>query len=283
MVLGAAGAVFPPSVWAGGLNFIAIGANVLWEAISAEAAAPLNQLTCRIPTSFWQTRSNRSDRSDSRANPLRHLTIGRPWAVPQSVHRRSPRDRNAGSARPSCPYQAPRFLQPIGAEIGPQQRELDQIVLRAATPDAFVFSCERAERLDRRRKIPVFDRREAARQGRKVRAGRVTPFSRQFLHLASTDIERGVIAHDSLCQDDVQVGEPAARPRQCAVCVAVQRAPSRSVARMASEFGPPQKRRPIRHFLLRPAAVPVERDGVPIQPRIEPSVPRENAILGFPP
>jgi hypothetical protein len=180
------------------------------------------------------------------------------------MHRRSPRHRNAGSARPSCTYQTPCFFQPIGTEIGPQQRELDQVVLRAATANAFVFSCERGERLDRRRKIPVFERREAARQGREVRAGRVTPFSRQFLHLASTGAERGVIAHDGLCQDDVQVGEPAARPRQCAVRVAVQRAPSRSVARMAGEFGPPQKCCPIRDFLLRPTAVPVERDGVPI-------------------
>ena len=34
---------------------------------------------------------------------------------------------------------------------------------------------------------------------------------------------------------------------------------------MAGEFGTPQKRRAIRHSLLRPAAVPVERHGVPIK------------------
>jgi hypothetical protein len=140
-------------------------------------------------------------------------------------------------------------------------------VLRAATANAFVFFCERGERLDRRGKIPVFEGREAARQGRKVRAGRVTPFARQFLHLASTEVERGVIAHDSLCQDDVQVGERAARPRQCDVCVAVQRAPSRLVARLTGEFGAPQKSCSIRHFQLRPAAVPLKREGVPIQPQ----------------
>jgi hypothetical protein len=33
---------------------------------------------------------------------------------------------------------------------------------------------------------------------------------------------------------------------------------------MAGEFGTPQKRRAIRHSLLRPAAVSVERDGVVI-------------------
>ena len=114
-------------------------------------------------------------------------------------------------------------------------------------------------------KIPAFERREAARQGRKVRAGRVTSLPRQFFHLASTDVERGIIADDGQCQDDVEVGEQFARPWQCSVRVAVQRAPSRSVARMASYFGPPQKRRPIRDFLLRPTAMPVECDGVPIQ------------------
>jgi hypothetical protein len=67
---------------------------------------------------------------------------------------------------------------PLSAEIGPQQRELDQVVLRAAAANAFVFPCERREHLDRRRKIPVLEGREAARQGRKVRAGRVTPLAR---------------------------------------------------------------------------------------------------------
>ncbi len=137
-------------------------------------------------------------------------------------------------------------------------------MLRAATANAFVFPCERRERLNRRRKIPAFERDEAARQGRKVRAGRVMPVSCEHLHLARTGVERDIIAHDGLCQNDVQVGEPVARSRQCAVRVVAQRAPSRDVARIAGEFGPPQKRRPIRHFLLRPPAVPVEREGVPV-------------------
>ncbi len=118
-----------------------------------------------------------------------------------------------------------------------------------------------------RGKIPAFESRKAPCQCRKVRAGRVTPLARQFLDLPSTRVERRVIAHDRLCQDDVQIGEPVARPRQRAVRVVVQRAPGSGVPRMAGEFGAPQKRRPIRHFLLRPAAVPVERDGVPVQPQ----------------
>ena len=46
---------------------------------------------------------------------------------------------------------------------------------------------------------------------RKVGAGRVTPRLRQLLHPACASIERGIIAHDNLSQDDVQVGKPAAR------------------------------------------------------------------------
>ena len=93
------------------------------------------------------------------------------------------------------------------------------------------------------------------------------PILRQLLDLTSPGIGRGIIAHDGLCQNDVQVGEPAAWPRQCAVRAAVQGAPSRSVARMASQFRTPQKRRSVGNFLLRPPAVPVERDGVVIQPQ----------------
>ncbi len=118
-----------------------------------------------------------------------------------------------------------------------------------------------------RGKIPALERREAARQRRQVGAGRVAPLARQLLHLAGAGLEPGLIAHDRLRQNDVQIGEPAARPRQRAVRIVVHRAPGGGVARMAGEFGTPQKRRPIRHFLLRPAAVPVERDGVPIQPQ----------------
>jgi len=55
-----------------------------------------------------------------------------------------------GSARPPRAEQTLRFLQPIDVDIGVQQCELDQIVLRAATANAFVLRCERGERLDRR-------------------------------------------------------------------------------------------------------------------------------------
>ena len=70
------------------------------------------------------------------------------------MHRRKPRDRNAGSAQPACTYQTPCFFEPIGVDIGLQQCELDQIVLRSATANAFIFPCERGERLDRAEKSP---------------------------------------------------------------------------------------------------------------------------------
>src|SRR5258708_2110972 len=144
----------------------------------------------------------------------------------------------------------PRLAQPIDTEVGPQQSELDQVVLRAATANAFVFPRERRKRLDRTGKIPAFERRESARQCGKVRTRRVTPFSRQCLDLASTSVEGGFVAHDGLRQEDMQIGEPVAWPRQRVVRVPMQRAPGRGVARMAREFGAPQECSSIGNFLL---------------------------------
>jgi hypothetical protein len=55
------------------------------------------------------------------------------------MHRLHSRDGNAGSTRSPRAEKAPRLLQPVGVEIGLQQRELDQIVLRAAAAYSFVF------------------------------------------------------------------------------------------------------------------------------------------------
>ena len=79
------------------------------------------------------------------------------------MRRGKPRDRNAGSTRAPRAEQTPSFLKPIGRGIGPQQAELDQVVLRAAAANALVFGGERGKRLDRRAKIPALERREAAR------------------------------------------------------------------------------------------------------------------------
>ena len=64
------------------------------------------------------------------------------------MDRRNAGDRNAGSARPSRTEQALCLLQPVGFDIGFQQRELDEVVLRAAAANAFAFSGEWRERVD---------------------------------------------------------------------------------------------------------------------------------------
>jgi hypothetical protein len=53
------------------------------------------------------------------------------------MHRRNTRDSNSGSARPPRAEQPLRLLHPAGFEIGLQQGELDQVVLRAAAANAF--------------------------------------------------------------------------------------------------------------------------------------------------
>src|SRR5437016_6170589 len=109
---------------------------------------------------------------------------------------RDAQDGNAGGPGPPHAEQMARFTRPIGAEIGPQQGELDQVMLRTAAANTFVLPGERRKRLDRSGKIAAFERREAARQGGKVRARRITPLSRQRLDLASARVERGLVAHD---------------------------------------------------------------------------------------
>jgi hypothetical protein len=47
------------------------------------------------------------------------------------------------------------------------------------------------------------------------------------------------VAYDGVCEDEVQVGEPASRGRQCAGRIVVHCALSGSVARMAGEFRTP--------------------------------------------
>jgi hypothetical protein len=138
-------------------------------------------------------------------------------------------------------------------------------VLRAATANTLVLLRERRQRFDRAGKIAGFEGREAPDQRGKVRARRVTPLSGQLLYLTSTGIARRIIYHDSLHEQHMQISEPIARPWQCAVRIGVQPALRRGVARLTGEFGAPQKRRSIGDFLLRPAAVPVERDRIQVQ------------------
>jgi len=79
-----------------------------------------------------------------------------------SLRRGEPRDRNGGSTRSPSAEQALRLFGSVGLKVGLQQRELDQVVLRAAAANALVFGSERGEHPGRREKIPALERREAA-------------------------------------------------------------------------------------------------------------------------
>jgi hypothetical protein len=114
--------------------------------------------------------------------------------------------------RPPNIKQALCFLQPIGLDVGSQQGELDQVVLCAAAANAFVLTRQRRQRRDRAGKILSLERPKAARQCGKVRARGVTPPVRQFLYLPGTGIARGIISHDRLSQDDVEVGAVSSEP-----------------------------------------------------------------------
>src|SRR5262245_9990828 len=93
-------------------------------------------------------------------------------------------DGNSGSPWPPCAEQALGVVRPVGREAGPQQREVDQVVLRAAAADALVLARERRQRLDRRGIVATFERGEPDRQGGKVLARRVAALGRQGLDLA---------------------------------------------------------------------------------------------------
>jgi len=140
-------------------------------------------------------------------------------------------------------------------------------VLCTATANAFVPAHDRRKRFDRADEIPAFEGSEAACQCRKIRAGRVASLPGQHLHLASTGVECGVVPHDCLGQDDVQIGKPAARPRQRISCVFIHISPGCGIAWMSGKFGTPQEGGAIRYFLLWSAAVTIEGQGVPEQPQ----------------
>ena len=138
-------------------------------------------------------------------------------------------------------------------------------MLRAAAADTLVLAGKGSQRLDCRCEIPPFERGEAARQRRQVGAGGIAPGSGECLDLPIARLERRIVTHHGMRQDDVQVGEPTGRPRQFLARIIVHDAPGGFVARMVGEFGPPQKCARIRHLLLRPAAMAAEFDGVAVK------------------
>jgi hypothetical protein len=134
------------------------------------------------------------------------------------MHRGNPHDRNPGCVRPPDIKQALRFLQPIGLDEALSKVNSIRSCCARLPPMRSFWPASGAIASIAGKILPL-ERRKAARKGRKVRARGVTPLARQFLHLPGTDIDRGIIPHDRLGQDDVQVGEPVAWPRQCAVRV----------------------------------------------------------------
>jgi len=86
-------------------------------------------------------------------------------------------------------------------------------VLRTAAADALVLTGKGSQRLYRRGEIPPLESREAARQRRQVGAGGVTPGRGEFLDFAIARLDRRIVAHHGMRQNDVQVGEATARSR----------------------------------------------------------------------
>ena len=77
------------------------------------------------------------------------------------MRRGKPRDRNAGRTRSPSAEQALRFFGSAGLKVRLQQREFDQVMLRAAAANALVFDGERGKNFERREKIPTLERRKA--------------------------------------------------------------------------------------------------------------------------
>jgi len=94
-------------------------------------------------------------------------------------------------------------------------------------------------------KILPLERRKAAGQCGKVSTRGVTPLAHQSLHLPGTGIEPRIISHDCLGQDDVEVGEPVAWPRQCAIRIVVE------AARRSGRVDGPRVRHTLRTTLHR--------------------------------
>src|ERR1700719_2136519 len=67
-------------------------------------------------------------------NPVERDAFGDGGVSVLSLRRGEPRDRNAGSTRSPSAEQALRLFGSVGLQVGLQQRELDQVVLRAAPP-----------------------------------------------------------------------------------------------------------------------------------------------------
>src|SRR5260370_42489678 len=94
------------------------------------------------------------------------------------MHRTQPGDGDTGRTPTSRAEQAPGVVLATRVEIGLQQRERHEIVLRTAAANSFAFARERFERVDRGGGVSPLERDEAPRQGGRGRAGWVSSFAR---------------------------------------------------------------------------------------------------------
>ena len=102
-----------------------------------------------------------------------------------------------------------RIVQAPSADIGAQQRELDQIELCAATTDAFELAGNRLKHIDRGGEISPFETGEGARHRRNAGAGWITTLGRELVHLPFARLQRRVIAGHCLRERDVHVEKAA--------------------------------------------------------------------------
>ena len=161
----------------------------------------------------------------------------------------------------------PRIVQAVRAEIGLQQRELDQVELRAAAADAFELAGNRFKRVDRGGEILPFECGES----------RATPPERAD----RTDNDPGARARRSGVSAASSAASSPATAWASAMCMSenarpargnafvrevVHHAPCVGIARMPGELPAPQKRNRIVQLPARRPTMDIGREGFPEQP-----------------
>jgi hypothetical protein len=112
------------------------------------------------PRSARQQSHRQQQKADRGA--ARNSRVQSPPEGARSMRRGKPRERNAGRTRSPSAEQALRFFGSASLKIRFQQREFDQVMLRAAAANALGFGGKRGQHINRRRKMAALERREAA-------------------------------------------------------------------------------------------------------------------------
>ena len=195
--------------------------------------------------------------------------------VPRDQCRTNPATGRRAEPRPRRAQHPARIVRAVRAEIGPQQRELHEVELRAAAADAFEFAGNRFERVDRRGEIAPLESGEAARHRRNQGTRGIAAVAGEFVDLPGARLQRGVVAGHGLRQRDVHVAKGHAGARERTGREIVHRAPSFGVARMPGEFPAPQKRDRVGDFAARRPAMDIGCEGFPEKPQ------RRRRVAGF--